>query len=301
MTELDDLSFRNIVDAMHDGVYVVDRGRRISYWNDAATRITGFSREEAVGSHCFDDLLTHVDAKGTSLCRGLCPLAESMQDGLERECTVYLHHRDGHRLPVRVRVAPLRDADGTVVGAVEVFNEDVRAAAVRERLAELERMALTDPLTRVGNRRYLEASLRARLDELRRYGWALGLLFVDVDEFKGVNDRLGHAVGDEVLRTVAGTLVYSSRTVDVVGRWGGDEFIILMRSLDLEGLEDAAQRLRSLVGTSHVRDGGRSVGVTVSIGGTTAQAGDTMESVVARADRLMYTSKRSGGDRVTVG
>ncbi len=104
-----------------------------------------------------------------------------------------------------------------------------------------------------------------------------------------------------MLRTVAGTLVYSSRTVDVVGRWGGDEFLVLMRSLDLGGLEEAAGRLRALVGASRVRGEAGAVGVTVSVGGTTATPADSMESVVERADRLMYASKQAGGDRVTVG
>ena len=107
--------YRDLVENMHDGIYFVDRERRITYWNKGAERITGYSAAEVVGKSCADNILVHVDALGRQLCKGSCPLVASMADGAPHEAEVYLHHKQGHRLPVWVRTSPLPAADGTVL------------------------------------------------------------------------------------------------------------------------------------------------------------------------------------------
>ena len=102
------------------------------------------------------------------------------------------------------------------------------AAAAIERLAELERIAYIDSLTGLPNRRYAEITLHARMDELQRYGWLFGVIFIDIDNFKSVNDRYGHQCGDEVLKTVAKTLQNSVRSFDVISRWGGEEYLAVI-------------------------------------------------------------------------
>jgi PAS domain S-box-containing protein len=126
--------YRDIVENLYDGVYIVDRERVITYWNKGAERITGYTRERVLGHSCRDNLLNHVTADGVELCLGLCPLAACMQDGVTREADVFVHHADGHRVPVMVRAAPLRDAEGRVVGAVETFSSDLGLLAVRQEL-----------------------------------------------------------------------------------------------------------------------------------------------------------------------
>ena len=295
----DDL-YRRILDSIHDGVYLVDPDRRITYWNRGAERITGYGADEAVGRRCQDNFLVHVDADGASLCRDGCPLAWTMGDGRPREAEVFLQHKDGHRVPVSVRASPIRDAAGRVEGAVEIFSDNSRVAAAADLVEELRGLALLDPLTEVGNRRFVEQQLKARLDELDRYGWPVGVLFADVDLFKKVNDRHGHATGDRVLRMVARTLENGVRSFDVVGRWGGEEFVLLIVNVDVGHLRAVAEKLRRLVEGSGFSEGQESIRVTVSVGGVMAVPGETAEAVVARADRLMYASKAAGRNRVTV-
>ncbi len=220
--------FKKLLDEFHDGVYFVDRERRITYWNRGAERITGYAASEVVGKRCMDNILIHVDAEGVSLCNGHCPLVFTLSDGAPRYAEVFLHHKEGFRVPVSVRVTPIRDGQGAVTGAVEVFSDNVPQAALLERITQFERLAYIDPLTEVANRRYTEIVLSARHEELRRYDWPFGILFVDIDLFKAVNDRYGHAKGDDVLRMVAKTLVNSVRSFDVVGRWGGEEFLLVL-------------------------------------------------------------------------
>ena len=291
---------RTIVDSLADGVYLVDTDRTISYWNSGAERISGHAAGDVVGRRCYDNILGHVDAQGRSLCLTACPLAETMKDGLTREATIWLKHSDGYRKPVRVRTAPVRDADGQVIGGVETFSDDSALVQAAADVARARRDALTDELTGLANRRLFDAALAGRLENLARYGWQFGLLIVDIDHFKAFNDDHGHPFGDAVLVTVAETLRGAVRVGDVLARWGGDEFTVLVESPEIGDLLEAAQRLSALVSRSEVRLGDAKLSVHVSIGGTLATAMDTAESVFSRADAALYAAKQAGRNRIEI-
>ena len=291
--------FRQLVDTLEEGVYFIDWERRITYWNQGAEHLTGFARAEVEGRHCSDNILIHVDESGRRLCEDSCPVQQVIADGQERVAQVFLHHKAGHRVPVRVRAAPIRDGDGHIVGAVETFTDNSTERAARQQTETLQRLALLDPLTGIGNRRYLEVQLGAKLDQTHRYGWPLGVVFLDVDHFKQVNDRHGHTVGDDVLRVVARTLGAGSRSFDAVGRWGGEEFVAALTSITPPEAVAAGERLRVLVESASLPVSGQHLGVTVSVGVTCARPEDTLDSLLHRADRLMYASKAAGRNRVS--
>ena len=296
----DDGFYKTLLDNLYDGVYFVDRDRRITYWNRGAERITGFTSAEVVGKRCSDAILMHVDKEGNVLCRGGCPLADSIADGAERSTKVFLHHKDGHRVPITVRVAPIRDDLGAITGGVEIFSDNTPAVAALERVAEFEQLAYIDPLTGLANRRYAEITLNSRFEELERYDWAFGVIFIDIDRFKDVNDRFGHDIGDEVLKTVAKTLQNSVRSFDVVGRWGGEEFIAVIANVGEEELLATANRFRALVEESSI-PAVPGLRVTISLGATIARTDDDMASILKRVDQLMYESKDAGRNCATAG
>ncbi|MHB1576932.1 MAG: GGDEF domain-containing protein [Candidatus Dormibacteria bacterium] len=301
MSEVRDF-YKDLVDNLHDGVYFVDRERVITYWNKGAERITGYAASQAVGHPCQANILNHVTANGKSLCGDHCPLARVMEDGKVREAEIFLHHADGHRVPVLVRGAPLRDEKGTIIGAVETFSNNTGMAMARRELGELRRSGREDPLTGIGNRSHLEAKLRAALAECGRGDDAAALLFMDLDRFKDCNDTFGHDLGDQVLRMVAGTLRNTLRATDTVGRWGGDEFMaIVYRVPDQRTAAKMAEHVRVMVECSHLEVGSDRVATTISIGATLLSPDDTPQSCVRRADQLMFRSKRSGMNRVAVG
>jgi diguanylate cyclase (GGDEF)-like protein/PAS domain S-box-containing protein len=290
--------YRTILDNLYDGVYFVDRERKITYWNKGAERITGYSAAEVVGQRCSDNILMHVDSHGTLLCRDLCPLAATMLDGSERTADVYLQHKDGHRVSINVRINPLRNEQGEIAGGVEIFTDNSQTLSAIARMEAFEKLAYLDPLTGTANRRFAEITLHARYEEFKRYRWPFGLIFIDIDRFKAINDEHGHAAGDEVLKMVAKTLKNSARSFDVVARWGGDEFIAVIANVDAKQLVATANRFRTLVEQSS-RVSGPVQQVTVSIGATLARTDDSEESLLERADRLMYASKSAGKNRVT--
>ncbi|RJP28390.1 MAG: diguanylate cyclase [Actinobacteria bacterium] len=294
--------YKSLLDNLYDGVYFVDTDRRITYWNRGAERLTGYDSEEVLGCYCRENILEHVDDKGVKLCEtSLCPAVKTLRDGRAREEEVYLHHKKGHRLPVAIRVAPILSPDGKVVGTVEVFSDNTPRVISKQTIEELQRIALLDPLTEVGNRRYAEMNLKFRLAEQDRYGWPFGILFIDIDNFKAVNDRFGHEVGDDVLRMTARTLVGSLRSFDLVSRWGGEEFLALVINVDTGSLLGVADKLRKMMEQSSITYGSQTLSITISIGGTLALNSDSVESIVRRADDLMYRSKAEGRNRTTLG
>jgi len=291
---------QTILDHLHDGVYVVDRDRRILYWNRSAQRISGYDAARMVGARCSDNTLVHVNDAGCLLCHEGCPLTATLADGLAREADVYLRHADGYRLPVSVQVLPLRDKQGKVVAAVEFFRDVSGLRNMTLEMENLRQAALIDPLTELGNRRYLESMIGRLMEESRRYRWPFGLLFIDVDHFKQINDRYGHEIGDRTLRMVGRTLAQNVRAYDMVGRWGGEEFVALIKNVQEGDFFAVAEKLRLLVGESRLPISNDNIDVTISVGGSIARENDTMESLVRRADELMYRCKQSGRNCVVI-
>lgn len=301
MSETNDkLLFKDLLDNLPEGVYYTDRERRIKYWNRASTEITGYTSDEVVGRSCADNILVHVDDDGNCLCRSGCPLAACINDGNTRRARVYLHHKEGHRVPVDVSASVIRDATGNIIGAVEAFSDASAAAAALAEIGELREHALVCPLTGVGNRRHSEEVLRQKLDEKNRTHGLLSILFIDIDHFKAINDTYGHQVGDMVLKMVARTLAAAMRSYDFLGRWGGEELLAILPNAARGETERIAERLRMLVNHSSREVSGNRISVTVSIGAYCCRDDDA-ESAVARADELMYRSKAAGRNRVTIG
>jgi diguanylate cyclase (GGDEF)-like protein/PAS domain S-box-containing protein len=291
---------QQMMDLLSEGVYFVDTERRITSWNKAAENITGYRRGAILQHHCYDNILKHVDSDGRRLCFAGCPLQATMKDGCSREADVYLSHRDGHRVSVHVRTAPVYDEANNIVGGMEVFTENQYQLSSLERIEDLRKAAFLDALTGLPNRRYGEMALRSRLNFLGLEALPFAICLVDVDRFKIINDIHGHGAGDQALRTLGETLKNSVRTYDTVIRWGGDEFVVLLLNIDGRRLAKYAGRMLALVGQSEIRPKGAAVHLSISIGAVIARAEDSLETLLERADRLMYTSKGLGGGHATL-
>jgi diguanylate cyclase (GGDEF)-like protein len=210
-------------------------------------------------------------------------------------------------------VVPLRAGDGDVAAAVTVdmpavesgplqrFHRDLsqdlsamlQAASVRWSRAELE--AITDGLTGLYNHRYLQVRLDEEIERARLEGEALSVLFIDLDEFKAFNDSRGHKAGDEVLRRVARAVEKRTRRIDLVARYGGDEFVVALLGTGAAEAADTAERIRGGILAENTGDGA----ISVSIGVATfpGDAGSKAE-LLDKADWAMYVAKRAGRDRV---
>ncbi|MBU1538117.1 diguanylate cyclase [Myxococcota bacterium] len=292
--------FHIIMGDLNEGVYCQDLNERITYWNKAAETITGHKEWEVLGRICSDDIFRHLDTEGNPMCgTDLCPRKSAMGDCSKCDGDFFIHTKDGQVISVSSKHRPLNDSQGNLIGSYTVFSDRSLKGEIKAKLEELEKLTLLDALTEVGNRRFAEINLANSMEKYRRYGHGFGLLFIDIDHFKNVNDEYGHKIGDNILRMVALVLKYSMRSFDVVARWGGEEFVTIVFDVSEAQLSDIAERTRKLVGHAHVLNQGAPVKVTASIGATLVQDDDTVETIVERADKAMYASKMGGRNRVT--
>lgn len=288
-----------LLERTSDGVAVMDSSLRVLVWNRAAEEITGFGSDEVIGRRCCSRTLMHVDSGGRLLCGEDCPVEGTLDRarGLEREAR--LRHRRGHRIPVRIRTDLIRGyAEGPCV--LEVFSA-VRSDGDREAvIGRLRREALLDPLTGLPNRRALMERLETAAAETTRHGVRFGVVLMDMDGLKRINDGRGHPVGDEALRVMADTLRSTGRSTDTWGRWGGDEFMGIVRFASGEDLGVLCERMLGLVASSAVITADDEIQLSASAGATMADPGEAPMETVARADRLLYRSKDQGWGRLTL-
>ena len=276
---------------MSAGVYVVDQERVISSWNKSAERLTGYKSSEMVGQCCRGDVLTYVDDQGVSLCGGECLAVKSMNDGCMHSMEVYVHHKEGHRVPILVRVSPIKNYHGQVIGAVEELCDNSSKSSYTHKIEELEKCALVDPHTGLMKKRGLEMNLRSVVGVMHRYGWSYGVIYADIDEFERINETYGRDVGDSVLKVIAKTLQNSVRATDVVGRWEDDAFMVIVASVNEDQLNRIANKIRVLVEQSGFPVGADVIRVTASVCATIVRSNDTEATLFERIDKLMEHDK----------
>ena len=226
---------------------------------------------------------------------------------------------------------PIKDSDGKTIGTFCVMGTkprttdtnfgptlaDLGEMAQRElfsielnnaqselvaKLGEARRQAMFDPLTRLWNRRGGIDLLNKALDEALRHDYTLGICLADIDNFKSVNDQYGHQVGDEVLSRIARTIVGSVRPQDLVCRYGGDEFLVIVHDVDQKDCAEIAERVCDGIRSAPVRTREGTARVTLSIGIAMRNRGDgiTTHGLIEKADQALYSSKRAGRDRVSI-
>ena len=289
------------LDFSFEGVYIINLDRQITYWNKGAAKITGYSSDEVVGNlHCYD-LVTHFSESGIDAC-SKCAILTHGPDGKPFVRKAHLHHKDGYQVPISMRGMPLKDTAGTIVGAMTMFIDNSLKESLSKEVLELKALAMVDQLTGIYNRRFGEISIQSYLSALRTDNMPLGILFMDIDNFKNVNDCYGHETGDLVLKMITSTIAQNLRPSDLLVRWGGEEIVAILRgNLNSKRLLYVANKLRVLVENSSTSTKQGVLAVTISIGATLANPTDTLPELIFRADQLMYVAKRKGKNQVSTG
>ncbi|MEE9272934.1 MAG: PleD family two-component system response regulator [Robiginitomaculum sp.] len=172
------------------------------------------------------------------------------------------------------------------------------ADSLKKNFNESLEMVVTDPLTGLGNRRYFDRSIAPLFDQLSESGSPFSIVVFDIDNFKRVNDILGHDVGDTVLKAVAARLATNMRSIDIVSRYGGEEFVVAMPEANQEAAVLAADRVRALIGGTSIHVDGQAFSVTVSAGVSQVYPGDKFRDVFKRADDALYKAKQNGRNQV---
>lgn len=295
------MNMKAVLNNLYDAVYIVDTNRKMIYWNKAAEDLTGYSSSDVIGSHCFDNILNHIDSNGTQLCKNHCPLMAAIKDDEIKEANVFFHHKNGHRIPIFVKAFPYKDSNGVIIGAIEIFSEISERKQILEKIKNLSQLAMLDELTKIPNRRYTENVIKIKLNEYSLNKINFALVFIDIDNFKHINDNYGHDVGDMVLKAISKTFLNNLSGDDVIGRWGGDEFLAAFSGIEEEGLKMVTEKLRMLVENTVVDIKGEHLKVTISIGAVLVTPEDDLSTLIKKSDTLLYKSKKNGKNCISIG
>jgi diguanylate cyclase (GGDEF)-like protein/PAS domain S-box-containing protein len=279
------------LNSIGDAVLSTDTEGRVVYLNLAAETMTGWSREAAVGRHV-EEVFRLIDRGTRDVAPNPMTLAIRLNKTVGLAANCILVRPDGREIEIEDSAAPIYDQAGRVTGAVIVFR-DVGIALETSR--QMSHLAQHDALTGLPNRLSLNDRLIAAIALAHRRGKPLAVLFLDVDGFKAVNDSLGHAAADDVLRLIGARLTATLRQSDTVTRYGGDEFVIVLS--EIEGAEAAGLVARKLLLAIAGTRRGDSTGLhlTASIGVSLyPDHGQDPATLVAIADAAMYEAKRAG-------
>ncbi len=292
--------FRAALDSLQTAVCIVDRERKISFWNDGAEQITGYLRQDVLGHFCGEILLIKFQQNRAALCENSCPLLAAMRDGKPRESRVYLHHKSGYAVPVSLRALPIRDAHGHVVGAVESF---VARPIVSSRPRPESDLAVghgLDPVTQLPDFPYTEAHLIERLKFASEHLIPFGLLCIQLDQMENLRATHGPNAAEAILNVVARTLRNGLDPVDFLGRWADDQFLALVANCCEPDLLTMAGRLRRLAQSSEIVWWGDQLSVTVSVGGTAWAAAEDLVPLLDRTGRALQQAVAKGGNCAAV-
>jgi diguanylate cyclase (GGDEF)-like protein/PAS domain S-box-containing protein len=279
------------LNSIGDAVISTDVAGNVTYLNQVAEAMTGWTSAEAIGRP-FSEVFRIVDRENPE--HTVNPMAVAMRQnrtvGLSESS--FLIRRDGAESAIEDSAAPIHDRSGHVTGAVMVFHDVTQARAMSRRMSYL---AHHDYLTHLPNRLLLDDRLAQAMVAAGRHQQQLAVLFVDVDRFKHINDSLGHAIGDELLVSVARRLVASVRSTDTVSRQGGDEFVILLSNIaHMADAAISANKILAALSQPH-RVKEHDLQITASVGiGVFPDDGYDAETLVKNADIAMLTAKDNG-------
>lgn len=300
-----------IVDRINVGIFVVDRDMRLQVWNYFMESHSGRPADEVVGHDLFEAFPELPQKWLERKIRSVFILKNFAFTSWEHRPYLF---RFRHNRPITggtdymhqsCTFQPILSETGEVeavcVSIFDVTDTSTYHNILQVTLAELREMSFRDELTGLFNRRHIETHLQREFGRFKRYGSALSLLMFDIDEFKAINDVHGHLMGDEILREVAKRAQSCIRGTDFVGRYGGEEFVVILTNTRRKGAMTLADRIRHAIGSTPFDCDLAQVPVTVSVGVAEAEpAMQRHEALIQNADSALYHSKKSGRNRTTI-
>jgi len=294
--------FEQICEANNLGHVIIDRDFVVTYWNRWMEVHSQVSASRIVGSNLFDFYPGLREPWFQRLCRTVFAfgnyvfLSEKLHHGLFPFPPVAAHGLDEEYMPQSCSIYPLRGDDESVVFACITVSDVTGMVSYEKKIQDLGQ---TDALTGLFNRRYLDERMKGEFERHRRYGRPLSLIVLDLDGFRKINEALGHDRGDEVLRATALIIRSQLRAVDLLVRYGGEEFCCVLPETNLPNALLVAERIRSAIAGEELRIGDRSIRTTVSLGVAGSGGGvDSPDMLFRLVDDALYSAKTRGGNQV---
>jgi len=290
--------YRNIFEDSKDIIFIARLDTTIEDINPACEEVLGYTKEELQQTKVQD-----VMADPAGMSRYQTTLFEQ---GAIRNLEVALMRKDGQQISALISITLRHDENGEVIGwqgTVRDITARKQAETERLRALKLEQIAITDPLTKIYNRRFFNEVAEKEIERAKRSRSPLSVIIFDIDYFKNVNDTYGHLTGDQVLINLVNLCKHNIRSMDIFARFGGEEFVILMPDTDMQSAHETAERLREKVAEKPMATSGKTgVSITISLGIANWNYDSPLgiNALLDRADQALYQSKEAGRNRVIV-
>ncbi len=281
---------RSILESLPAGLCVVDMQKKIVFWSDGAERITGHLRHEVIGHSCVSETLLHCDQPGCEFCKEDCPVARAMKTSHPVEAIGFLHHKGGYEIPVRIRAVPVHNQHGSIIGGAETFEEMQSSARANHGDDGPSLPGCVDDATSVASPTLMRSHLGETLAKSVELQVPFGVLCLRLEGLPHFRASLGPEAASSLLRVVARSLESTLWTTDVIGRWGDDQFLVILNSCRDEALPSVCERVRRMLAGDGIEWWGERRSLPFSIGQATAQPDDTVESLIERAQKSLETA-----------
>ena len=278
---------RGILESLQVGVCVVDLHKKVVFWSDGAERITGQFRHDMTGHSCDERLLPHHHPSGGYSADEVRPLEATLRNGKAVEADIFLVHKAGHKLLVHVRSVPVRNAHGSIIGVAASFEEQHQSASLDHHEDGLKGPACMDEVTGIANRAIMQSHLRETLRMFTELNVPFGVLCIRLEGLVQFRSSFSREAESLLLRAFAQTLEGALWRTGSVGRWGDDQFLVLLNGCSEDSLRSVRERIRRMLADEEIEWWGEKRSLPATIGNASAIVGDTVESLVERAMRSL--------------
>jgi diguanylate cyclase (GGDEF)-like protein/PAS domain S-box-containing protein len=288
---------RGILESLPSGVCVVDLQRKIMMWSDGAERITGRLRHEVIGHSCLSETLQHHDQPGCEFCLEDCPVARAIKTSQSAEGIGALRHKTGYEIPVRICAVPVHNLHGSIIGAVETFEELRSAEIPDDRKDSPQPPGCVDDITGIASHVLMQSHLRETLATFAELQVPFGVLCLRLEGLEHFRASFGPEAASSLLRVVARTLEGALWKTDFVGRWSDDQFLVILDGCQEEALHSVRNRLRRMLANDAIEWWGESRSLAMSVGQATALPGDTVESLMERTQQSLNAASAAASTK----
>jgi diguanylate cyclase (GGDEF)-like protein/PAS domain S-box-containing protein len=279
--------YRTILESLRTGVGVLDLHKKIIFWNDGAELITGYARIDVLGHSCTDNILLHCDQIACEMCSGTCPIKTALHDARPVEAASFIHHKSGHRTPVHAWTIPLRDQHGSIIATIHTFETEFAAAGPDPNDQSMKDRGCLDDLTGLPNQALMYAHLREVLVTFAELHIPFGVVCLEAHNLSQFRARYGQEAARSVLQVLARTLRNTVWPTDFVGSWSEGQFLVILSGCNEAALQAVSQRMLKMMAGASITWWGEELSIAVSLGRTAAVPGDTVDSMLQRAQQAL--------------
>lgn len=292
------LLFSGLIDNLFEGLCLIDKDKNVLYWNKAAEDITGIKQDEMINTTCLENKLKLVDKKGNEFKPEEHPINECSIKGEVIKKKALVVHEDGFPIPILITAIPLKDNDGSFIGAAEIFVDDSAHEDLEKAQEKIKESSKRDELTNLFTRKEIINRVCMEVKKASRYEMPLCTCICDIDNFKVINDKYGIQTGDTIIQKVSNIIKENLRMTDSVGRYGGESFMILLPLIDIHRAKKVVQKIQSKFGKTEFDE--ITDKISLSFGLTQIALPDSHEAMLERSESALNKAKKLGKGSIEV-